>query len=54
MYSAAEDSVNATGWRTDVLRVAAVVTGSHFAEAAGFDAAVSLLHSHVFVFFGHG
>lgn len=44
LYEAADDATNDVGWRGDEdgdsFRIAAVVTGSHFAEEAGFDSSV--------------
>ncbi|CAM9750475.1 unnamed protein product, partial [Ectocarpus sp. 4 AP-2014] len=41
LYEAADDAANDVGWRGDEdgdsFRIAAVVTGTHFAEEAGFD-----------------
>lgn len=51
LYEAAGDETNEAGWRGNDddngkggLRVAVVVTGSHFAEAAGFDSTVRRIH----------
>lgn len=42
LFEVSDDIVNGTGWREDVFRVAAVITGSHFAEPSGFDAQVQI------------
>lgn len=51
LYEVAEDGINEAGWSGDgdngdgdAFRVAVVVTGSHFAEEAGFDSAVRCIH----------
>lgn len=48
LYEAADDATNDVGWRGDEdgdsFRIAAVVTGSHFAEEAGFNASVRSVH----------
>ena len=40
LFEVADDAINGAGWREDVFRVAAVITGSHFAEPSGFDSQV--------------